>query len=330
MPSPADFLQTILVTGDDRIAFLQGQLSCNMTNAEGSIQLATMCNPKGRIIAIFHVICGANAIFLTARADHIEPASMHLKRFVFRSKVEITHQHSVRIFLADAATVPENRVLLPGTIEEPSKNELRARLNNPSALELTLTSNSIEDVTGNSDTKTNSLNAESFWSYHMHASGIPELSLGQSEQYLPEPLNLDLSGGINFEKGCYTGQEVIARMHYLGKAKKRLFQFTSNESAAITAGMPVYDQQGTSVGEIFSVFIACNNIKEYVDTDSTPELKVQQGNLGDLKEATVIGLAILTNQSTESSANEEARPYWIKQTSNASKSVSIAVTFPKY
>jgi folate-binding protein YgfZ len=321
---PANFLQTVVVTGDDRIPFLQGQLSCNMVNAEGSVQLATMCNP--RIIAIFYVICATEAVYLIARVDHIEPAAAHLKHFVFRSNVQINHQHSMSIFLSDTATISEDSTLLPGTIEELGKDALRARLKNPCALEITLTTNPTMNETSDDGKKETVLSAESFWSYQMHASAIPELTLEQTEQYLPEPLNLDLSGGINFEKGCYTGQEVIARMHYLGKAKKRLFQFTSNESAKIKAKMPVYDQQGDAVGEVFSVFAAINSM-ESGDISSEPRLAALQD---DVKEAKVIGLAILTNQPADSKNKDEIRQYWIKPTPDEPNSICITAAFPKY
>ena len=67
LPSPAEFLNVILVSGDDRIEFLQGQLSCDLINAEGSVQLAAMCNPKGRIIALFYVICALETVYLVGR-----------------------------------------------------------------------------------------------------------------------------------------------------------------------------------------------------------------------------------------------------------------------
>lgn len=326
MPIPAKFLQTILVTGADRITFLQGQLSCNMINVEGSIQLATMCNPKGRVITIFHVICATEAVYLVTRSNNIETTSAYLKRFVFRSKVQITHQHSINIFLSDT-TISEDSTLLPGNIKELNKDKLRARLKNPSSIELTLITNSIVDEKGDRKTKETLLQVESFWSYQMHISGIPELTLEKSGQYLPEPLNLDLSGGINFEKGCYIGQEVIARMHYLGKAKKRLFQFISNESIAVKAGTPVCDEQGDTVGEIFSIIEASESTKMYTKINSASELTTWQISL---RKAKVIGLAILTNQSTDSKDKQEARSYWIKEIANKSNSVCIKVIFPKY
>lgn len=318
MPTPAKFLQIILVTGDDRIAFLQGQLSCEMVNAEGSIQLATMCNPKGRIITIFHVICTSEAVYLVARADLIEPASTHLKRFVFRSKVQISHQHSINVFLSDTTSNPEHTLLIPGTIEELNNSTVRARLANPNTVELTLSTNANSSVIGDFTSNDSEQNAESFWSYQMHASAIPELTLEQSEKYLPEPLNLDLSGGISFEKGCYTGQEVIARMHYLGKAKKRLYQFATNNPITINGGMSVFDQQGNNIGEVLSV------TADYKSLITTSPIAASHS------EKSLIGLAILTRHPPDNTIDSETHQYWINQAPDEPDSISIKASFPKY
>ena len=61
------------------------------------------------------------------------------------------------------------------------------------------------------------------WNYQDISAGIPWLTLTSSEEYIPQMLNIDKLGGISFNKGCYTGQEIIARTHYLGKAKRELF-----------------------------------------------------------------------------------------------------------
>ena len=119
-----------------------------------------------------------------------------------------------------------------------------------------------------------------------------------------------------FDKGCYTGQEVIARMHYLGKAKKRLFRITTDtttdQSAQLKHGMPVFDQDGTKLGEIFSV---SPNI------ESGDE---QEAILENLASTDQIGLAVLTNEHKNDNKTDERHQYWANQVPNHPDSISIS------
>ncbi|MBT5030983.1 MAG: folate-binding protein YgfZ [Proteobacteria bacterium] len=317
MLSPANFLDAILVRGEDRLAFLQGQLSCDLINAEGSIQLAAMCNPKGRIIALFHVICAHETVYLIGRRAIIESAATHLKRFIFRSKVTIEHQQPVTIYLSVGVNEKDEPALLPGTIQELDSGSVRARLANPNSLELVLSTNTIAND--------NNPHTEAIWSRSLHINGIPEITPEQSEKYLPESLNLDLSGGINFDKGCYTGQEVIARMHYLGKAKKRLYQITTDEPARLEPGMPVFNQHGTELGEIFSVSLQ-------IDYEARQVRSMESTDIENLVQADQIGLAILANGNDKKNDNDthQSHRYWLNYAPNHPQAIGISAVLPVY
>lgn len=77
------------------------------------------------------------------------------------------------------------------------------------------------------------------WLHENLLAGIPEIWLAQSEAFTPHMLNLDLLDAVNFDKGCYTGQEIVARTHYRGASRRRMLRFESAEPVA--AGDPVYD-----------------------------------------------------------------------------------------
>ena len=320
MPDPASFLDTILVRGDDRLAFLQGQLSCDLNNAEGTIQLAAMCNPKGRIIALFHVICTRETVYLVCRKAVTEPAADHLKRFIFRSKVTIEHRHPVKIYLSEGVSKIDEPALLPGTIQELDSGAVRARLAKPDSLELVLSTNTI----ANGDNP----GTEAIWSRSHHISGIPEITQEQSEKFLPESLNLDLSGGINFDKGCYTGQEVIARMHYLGNAKKRLYRISTDEPAQLEPGMPLFNQHGTELGEIFSVSLKIDSgARQVHSADSTDSTDIES-----LVQADQIGLAILVNANNQKDDNGiyQSHRYWLNYAPNHPKAIGVNAVLPVY
>ncbi len=78
------------------------------------------------------------------------------------------------------------------------------------------------------------------------------------ERYIPQVLNLDENNGINFKKGCYTGQEIIARTHYLGKVKKKIF-IIKHTSSKIDINDKIYDKNDESVGEVISNNVILNN-----------------------------------------------------------------------
>lgn len=89
------------------------------------------------------------------------------------------------------------------------------------------------------------------WLLDKLRAGQPEIWLAQSEEFTPHMLNLDLLGAISFDKGCYPGQEIVARMHYLGDLKRRLYYGHGNQNQTLVAGDQVVDaRQGKPVGNV--------------------------------------------------------------------------------
>jgi len=94
------------------------------------------------------------------------------------------------------------------------------------------------------------------WLAAQISDGLPNISLDSSELFIPQMLNLDLLGGINFKKGCYTGQEIVARMHYLGKLKQRMFvcDLMEGDTDAMQPGSNIYNDAELSkpIGTVVS------------------------------------------------------------------------------
>ena len=80
--------------------------------------------------------------------------------------------------------------------------------------------------------------------------GIPAIGLPLVEHFVPQMLNLDLLDALSFDKGCYPGQEVIARVHHLGSVKRRMRRYACSSAAAPSAGTAVLDGAGTAAGEV--------------------------------------------------------------------------------
>ncbi len=191
------------VSGGDAESFLQAQLTNDITLLKNnSVQLNAYCQHQGKVISLFWVMRSEEDFLLSFPMDLAEKVISRLRMFIIISDVliEDISEHFAQI----------------GLIKEVNPN---AYIINESLSLLIVNS-------GNTDKEINSNDEE--WIKATIESQIPEVYLSSSEKFVPQMLNLDINEiGVNFSKGCYPGQEVVARLHYLGEAKRRLFTFES-------------------------------------------------------------------------------------------------------
>ncbi|MGM0631934.1 MAG: YgfZ/GcvT domain-containing protein [Pseudomonadota bacterium] len=227
---PGDF-SLLSVRGADARRFLQGQLSCDMNELSMQHSLpGAYCNLKGRVIADFVVCDTGDRLLLRCAPAMAARLQEALSRYAVFFKVELQDtspiwrrygligeaalQHFSEQFQNPPPELPWETVStggmlairLPGTtprleILSPAENDLP-----PHAI----------------------VNEAAAWQLEDIRSGIVHVGAARSEQYTPQVLNYDLNGTINFRKGCYTGQEIVARMHYRGKARRRLYHLVAN------------------------------------------------------------------------------------------------------
>jgi folate-binding protein YgfZ len=221
----------IRVEGDDAEQFLQGQLTNDMRMlTDDHSNLAGWCNAKGRMIASFRCFRHDGRFYLQTLSDAIPAILPRLSMYVLRSKVEIkdVSDEWVRIGLTgDCAEallqpffdeLPEQAngvqqqdgmilIRLPGTIH---RFEVIGPC--PHLKELWQT------AAGQARPVT-----DAFWALHEIRAGIPTLYPQTRESFVPQMTNMQLIDGVSFTKGCYIGQEVVARMQYLGKLKRRMY-----------------------------------------------------------------------------------------------------------
>jgi folate-binding protein YgfZ len=166
------------------------------------------CQHQGKIIALFWVMRSENSFLLSFPIELIETVISRLQMFVIMSDV----------IIEDVT----NNFIQVGLINEiDNKGYL---INEKMSLSVQSKKNDIEATTNNQDE----------WVKACIESRIPEVFLSTSEKLVPQMLNLDIDEfGVNFSKGCYPGQEVVARLHYLGEAKRRLFSFKSDSKIQI-------------------------------------------------------------------------------------------------
>ena len=197
------------ISGKDAEEFIQNQFTNDIGKLDNKkVQINAYCQHQGKIIALFWVIRMDESFLLSFPIDLLERIESRLKMFVIMSDVVIENVSSLFSQI--------------GLIHESSQNEFR--INDNLALLIEDSSKQNVELTENEIT----------WNKACIDSCLPEIYINTSEKLVPQMLNLDINElGVSFSKGCYPGQEVVARLHYLGSAKRRLFSFKSNQEMLI-------------------------------------------------------------------------------------------------
>jgi len=190
------------LSGGDTQTFLQGQFSNDIDALdEGVVQLNAYCQHQGKIIALIWVLKKDTNYYLSLPNDLGDIVTKRLMMFKMMSDVTITDV--------------SNELIQLGVIDEQPDDSFK--LNEQQSVVLVETLDSID------------LADESEWETSCINNNVPEVILATSEKFVPQLLNLDVDEvGVNFTKGCYPGQEVVARLHYLGKSKRRMRQFQAD------------------------------------------------------------------------------------------------------
>ncbi len=227
-------LSVIHVTGNDAMNFLQGQLTQDVTSLKERWNYTAQCNPQGRVIAFFIVFQWGDGFYLVMDKETSEETIAQLQKYVMRSKVAFSLKEDSVYYVAsdDSASDDESLKIVKKNedtfILEQDQGALYISLNAP---EQAISSNEWHKV-----------NIQKL---------IPSLTKKALGQFTPEAINLDLLGSVSFTKGCYTGQEIVARMHYLGKAKKRLFKVTLQGNLEnIAVADKISDSEGKTIGHL--------------------------------------------------------------------------------
>jgi len=264
-------LSLIKISGDDAEAFLQGQFSNDVTQLDQCWQLSAYCNPKGRMLAMFYLWRYQGDFYALFSKDLNEAIVKRLRMYVMRSKVNIENLDSAMICGIiqdqefDQSNLTNNDSQL-STLDFSAENGYLHADSDGCILYLKNRAIYIrysgEDAALQIE-EINLIEESVTWENSDISDGIPLINAANSEQFIPQMINLDVLGGVNFQKGCYTGQEIVARMHYLGNLKQRMFlcEFSEpeqslsqkdevTESAQVGAKILVDDGSEKSVGSV--------------------------------------------------------------------------------
>ena len=233
---------TIVVAGADAAEFMQGQFTNDIkfVDSEHS-QLSGFCNNKGRMIANFRLYSHQQNYFFSPRSDLVEKSISHLQNYILRAEVAIQDVSEQLIHLGVSGEMAVD-LLSPfmdninHEIDSISHNEsyifIRVAGNKP-RYEIFCDLQHAKALWQQVSKQAEPVNSKS-WDFLNIQAGLPFIDNSTSEEFVPQMVNMELINGVSFTKGCFTGQEIVARMHYLGKLKKRCYKVhieTDNEPA---------------------------------------------------------------------------------------------------
>ncbi len=253
------------INGADAVTFLQGLVTNDVKLLAGNnAHYTAYCTPKGRMLALFLAFAHHDHLHLQFSRELLEPIMKRLKMYVMRSKVDI--KDASEDIIKFGLNGPEAaKLLVPLFTKVPSQDYELVSLENGAILKLPTTGNNsrFEILTDavNAPAIWNALKVDCqpvgkpCWDWLEIQAGIPDITPATQEQFVPQMLNLDLLNAISFKKGCYTGQEIVARTHYLGSVKRRTYLASIESTHAPLAGDKVMDDAKNEVGLIVRVAV---------------------------------------------------------------------------
>ena len=235
-----DHLAVLRMSGPDRVAVLQGQSSNDVQRVTPTqAQLTSFNNPKGRCYAIAVLATWDDAHLLVTERSVAEDLLKRLRMYILRSKATLERAADLavvgRLGGHRAAATDTTRTLACAVAD----GELAVEM--PGARELLLVP---------ADRAAALADDSEAWRLADVRAGLPTVVEATRERFVPLWLGLERFGAIDYRKGCYTGQEIVARTHYLGTVKQRLLRARSPFAAA--PGAKVLGADGAALGEVVS------------------------------------------------------------------------------
>lgn len=222
----------IAVHGEDAGEFMQGQFTNDLRKVTPQhSQLSGMCNPKGRLLASFRVFRHGDSYYLCMPAEMIEDVIKRLRMYVLRTRVTLEEASDTFVHLGvsgEEAQASLQAVVgeLPAAVDAVTARDTQVVLRVPGvypSYEVFTTTGQAASLWDKLNVRSAPVGAEA-WRLLDILAGIPVICPATREAFVPQMINLQLVDGVSFKKGCYTGQEIVARMQYLGKLKRRMYR----------------------------------------------------------------------------------------------------------
>ncbi|WP_085298979.1 tRNA-modifying protein YgfZ [Cognaticolwellia mytili] len=284
--------KAISLTGEEQAKYLQGQVTCDVNSlAQEKLLTGAHCNAKGKVFSAFRLIERNSAYLLLQPASSIEQSLAELKKFGVFAKVEISQAKDIDYLAIAGSKAAEKMAELftqvPDTLTpviQEQDTTLVYIAGEMSRYLIIDNADNLAKVSAKFDFPTFNDNV---WQLLEISEGFPILSKQYIAEYVPQMLNLQAINGISFTKGCYLGQETVARMQYLGKNKRALFALTGNAVNANTGDVieKKLGENWRKAGDVLAAYQA-DDKQTYIqailanDVDASTELRIKEHHMG--------------------------------------------------
>ena len=255
----------IAAHGEEAETFLQGQF-CNDVRKvdEDNSQINGYCSPKGRLLSIFRIFKHKDTHYLLIPQELIEETLKRLQMFVLISKVTLEDADNAMVRIGFSGPDADTKLKeILGNIPEKTNTVTHTdgvtvvRVPGPCPRFIILGDvEGIKKIWGQLNVHAAPV-GEQPWGQLDVLAGIPEIYPQTVDAFVPQMVNMQAIGGVSFKKGCYTGQEVVARMQYLGKLKRHMYRANIKTDEPVMPGDPLFaagDTSGQGTGKIVSAF----------------------------------------------------------------------------
>ncbi len=254
----------IRASGDDSSNFLQGQFSNDVRQVSTRRhQLSSYSTPKGRMLSLFRLFQRDEAYYLSLPQSLLESTLKRLQMFVLMSKVQLedVSEQLVRFGLSGPNAerlLQEQFGELPAEADEALTQDEITLLRIPGPhprFEIHGTVALMQNLWQSLTSHTRKVGADC-WELLDIRAGLPSVYRETAEVFVPQMINLQLINGVSFKKGCYTGQEIVARMQYLGKLKRRMYRAHADTSVRPVPGNELsspHSASGQGAGKVVKV-----------------------------------------------------------------------------
>ena len=240
----ADF-GLLRVSGADAATFLHNQFSTNVTAlAPGQGQHSTYNSPKGRMLASLFLWRDGNdtdapVFYVLLAADLVEVVRKRLSMYVLRAKVTLEDVSARYAFLGFCGALDVQTLMPPKLHHTQTRNGVTYVALSPTRLLIVQPSETLPEHWRELGQQF-PLAGRHLWRRAAILDGISLITAATADRLIPQAANWDALGGLDFKKGCYPGQEIIARARYLGRVKERMYLARCEDTAVFAAGTPLY------------------------------------------------------------------------------------------
>ena len=244
--APLTDLGVIEVSGEDAKSFLHNLLTNDINGLrQDTACLAGLCTPKGRLLATMTIWLEEQSLQLALSADVLATVQKKLAMYVLRSKVKVSD--ATQKYALIGLSGPKATLALASLGLDTERKSKLGKFEGGVAIHLggdrylvALSANSAQDI-WTQLTKTATPVGQEAWHWLEIVAGIPRITAKTQEEFVPQMLNYELVGGVSFTKGCYPGQEIVARSQYLGKIKRHMYRVAmEGDTSELQAGATLF------------------------------------------------------------------------------------------